>query len=177
MGTTSVFIALTLILEYSLIGRILSNVRSLSIICHLLLINVPLPATVTIYYSYIFELVRFDLFEEYLGFEAALEFVFGFEDEPFNERTDELGYGSRFIISNLGSVFIFFVINVIINILYWLIIKSELFEKTNILFKFAKKQFNSFIWNGLITFLNESYLLLCFCAAINIAPNLPQYGF
>ena len=67
-------------------------------------------------------------------------------------------------------------INVIVNLLYWLIVKSELLEETNCLLKFAKKKLNAFIWNGLITFLNESYLLLCFCAAINIAPDLVQYG-
>ena len=79
----------------------------------MLLIGVILPANVTIFYSKIFEIVTFDLFEDFLYFGDLLELVFELEDEPFSERADELGYGSQFIVSNLGSVFIFFTLTLL----------------------------------------------------------------
>jgi len=89
-------------------------VRSLGLVCHLLLINIKIPGTVTIFYKEIFAIVQFDLFEDYLYFKDFLSLIFKLEDEPISERADEVGYGSHFIISNLGSVIIFFTLNLLV---------------------------------------------------------------
>ena len=100
--TTSLLLIMVLIIKFSALNKVLSQVRSLSIICHLLLINIPIPPNVTTFYSLIFEIVQFDLFEDFLYFKDFLSLLFNLEDEPFSSRADELGYGSHFIVSNLG---------------------------------------------------------------------------
>ena len=76
VATTSVTLMITVILKFSLLGKVLSQVRSLSIISHMLLIGIVLPANVTVFYSKIFEISRFDLFEDFLYFGDFLELVF-----------------------------------------------------------------------------------------------------
>ena len=112
--TTSIFLIFVLVLKFTVLNQVLSQVRSLSIICHLLLINIVIPGTVTVFYSEIFAIVQFDLFEDFLYFKEFLSLVFALEDEAISERADELGYGSLFIVSNLGSVIIFFTLNLLL---------------------------------------------------------------
>ena len=65
-----------MIIKFSLLNTVLSQVRSLSNVSHMLLIGIILPANVTVFYSKIFEIVRFDLFEDFLYFGDFLELLF-----------------------------------------------------------------------------------------------------
>ena len=38
------------------------------------------------------------------------EIIFGFENVPYSDQADEIGYGSHFIIENSGATTIFIVI-------------------------------------------------------------------
>ena len=49
-----------------------------------------------------------------------------------------------------------------------LISKYNLLACNDKVLVFARKKLEKFKWNGLLLFFNESYLLLCFCSAINI---------
>ena len=100
--------------------------RSLSIVCHLLLITISVPGTVTIFYSVIFEIVQFDLFEDFLYFKEFLSLIFELEDKAISERANELGYGSLYIVSNLGSVIIFFTIDLLVQLILYLTLKLSL---------------------------------------------------
>lgn len=57
VDTTSIFLIFVLVLKFTVLSQVLSQVRSLSIICHLLLINIVIPGTVTVFYSEIFAIV------------------------------------------------------------------------------------------------------------------------
>ena len=149
--------------------------RSLSIVCHLLLINIRIPGTVTIFYSVIFEIVQFDLFEDFLYFKEFLTLIFDLKDEAISERADELGYGSLFIVSNLGSVIIFFTINILVQLVLYLTVKLVLCNKDSWFSKKARYQLDVFKWNGLLEFFNESYLLLSFCVAINFKALIDEF--
>ena len=137
--TTSGLCILTIILKFSLLNSVLSQVRSLSNISHMLLIGIILPANVTVFYSNIFEIIRFDLFEDFLYFGEFLELVFMLEDEPVSERAEQLGYGSHFIVSNLGSVLIFFTLTLLSQLIFLIIVKSGLCAKSNSVSKFAQR--------------------------------------
>ena len=165
--STSWLVIALIILEFSLLSKVLSQVRSLSIIVHLLLIDVRIPATVSIFYQKIFEIVKFDLFEDYLYFGDFLSYVFDLDDQALSKRAGDLGYESHYIVTNLGSVLIFFILTVLIQIVFYMIAKSGCLAEKNKLKVFAKKQNQNFVWNGLLDFLNQSYLLLCFSVALN----------
>ena len=167
VSSTSWLIIAVIILEFSLLSKVLQQVRSLSIIVHLLLIDVRIPATVTIFYQKIFEVVSYDLFEEYLYFGDFLEWAFDLKDRAVSDRAEELGYESHYIVTNLGSLLVFFVLNLILVVIFYSIVKADILDKKNRLRVIAKKQIQRFKWNGLLQFLNESYLLLCFSVAFN----------
>ena len=105
----------------------------------MLLIGVILPANVTVFYSKIFEIIRFDLFEDFLYFGDFLELVFQLDDEPASVRAEELGYGSHFIVSNLGSVCIFFALTLLSEFVYFVIVKCKVCAQSNPIYKFADK--------------------------------------
>jgi len=51
------------------------------------------------------------------------------EDEAISGRAEELGYGSLFIISNLGSVIIFFTLNLLVQLIFYVALKVELCKR------------------------------------------------
>ena len=107
------------------------------------------------------------MFEEYLYFGDLLDYVFDLNDQAVSERAGELGYESHYIVTNLGSVLIFFTLTLLMLVIFYAIVKSDLLGEKNKLLIIAKKQIRKFKWNGLLQFLNESYLLLCFSVAFN----------
>ena len=75
-------------------------------------------------------------------------------------------------------MFIFFTVTLMIQICFCAIaiLGPIICEPTNRIVKFSKKMFLNFKWNGLIAFFNESYLLLCFCTAINLYAFKDSWG-
>ena len=80
VASTSIIFVVILILNFSLLNKLLSQVKSLSIVTHLMLITIKIPASVMIFYSKIFEIVAFDLFAGPLKFDEFLTWVFKFND-------------------------------------------------------------------------------------------------
>ena len=175
IGLTQIISIIIIILEYQLLNLLLNQVRSLSIITHMMLISIKLPASVLVFYPKIFEIICFDLYEQYLKFDVLLSWVFNFDDEPFESegnRFEALGYESHFMISNLSSVFVFLVINLVVQLVHFLIAKYECCKRGNKIRVFSKKQHDQFVWNGAIEFFNEVYMLICIAVAINIHSGL-----
>ena len=156
-------------MKFSLLSKLLSQVRSLSIVTHMMLIPIKIPATVMIFYSEIFGIVSFDLFGGPLKFDDLLQWVFGFDDQPIpsdDNRYDELGYGSHYIVTNLSSVFVFFIVDLVIQLMFLLIIQCKCCH--NKIITVSSEMHGRFKWNGAISSFNEVYLLLSFCVAINL---------
>ena len=126
------------------------------------------PQIVLEFYSKIFAVVSFDLMEEYLYVEDILEYLFNLNDVAFSKQAEELGYGSEYSISNLSSIMILFPAMLVIQLICYLVSKLACCCRGNKVIVRARTQHDAFIWNGLIAFFNESYLLLCFCAAFNV---------
>ena len=81
--STSIIFVIILVLKLSLLNQLLSQVRSLSIVTHMMLIAIKLPASVMVFYPKIFEIVAFDIFADHLKFNEVLYWVFKFDDVPF----------------------------------------------------------------------------------------------
>ena len=71
---------------------------------------------------------------------------------------------------------IIFPIVILFQLVYFLIMALACCERTNSIVVFARNEHNKFKWNGLIAFFNESYLLLCFCAAFNLSSIRDENG-
>ena len=169
--STSIIFVIILVLKLSILNQLFSQVRSLSIVTHLMLISMKLPASVMVFYPKIFEIVAFDLFAEHLKFDEFLNWIFKFDDVPFeseDDRFEELGYQSHFMISNLSSVFVFLILTIFLQLVYLLIIKCDCCENNRRILIFTRKQHGQFKWNGAISFFNEVYLLLSITVAINM---------
>lgn len=104
--------------------------------------------------------------------------MFNFENEPFNARFDNAGYGSMFIIKNLGSLFLMFVLIPPFLLLAKLVVIANI-SKPKVTSWF-RKQLDGMIWNGLINIFSEAYLVLCIVCKLNqiiiLTPNtVPEY--
>ena len=64
----------------TLLNQVLSQIKSLSLVTHLMLIRVRIPGIVMIFYSKIFEIVKFDVLEVVFKFDAFIGIFFEFDD-------------------------------------------------------------------------------------------------
>ena len=149
---TSVIFFILMLLKFTLLNHVLSQIRSLSIVTHLMLIPISIPGTVMIFYSKIFEIVKFDIMEDLFKFDVILDWIFHLDNVPVNEFTEALGYSSHFIITNLGPIFVFFVILLALQLLFKAVMHlcSSCLAPTNCLVRFTKKWISYFEWNGFI---------------------------
>lgn len=167
---TSIIFFILIILKFTLLNHVLSQIRSLSIVTHLMLIPINIPGTVMIFYSKIFEIVKFDIMEDLFKFDVILDWIFNFDNVPVNAFTDALGYSSHFIITNLGPIFVFFVILLALQLIFKAVMRlcSNCLVPTNCIMRFTQKWTNYFEWNGSIRFYNEVYMCLCFSVFFNM---------
>lgn len=64
------------------------------------------PKSSNAFYKPLLEFVNFDLIET----EGPYNYVFNFENVPYSDQIEEIGYESRYTIPNLGSIPIFMII-------------------------------------------------------------------
>ena len=140
------------IVKFSVLNKILSQIRSLSIITHMMLIQIELPGIVMIFYSYILDIVKFDIMETVFAFDALVAWIFELPDEPVDEAAESLGYGSHFLITNMSALLVFFIILLCLYGMFRAF--YELFSRVGCpegrAMKFAKEWTDNFKWNGLI---------------------------
>ena len=85
---------------------ILGQVRSLSLITHLMMMQLNIDPVALIFFAQILEYVTFDL----VPTEDIYAALFGWTNEPYSEAADNIGYGSRVFIENTGSLLVYFAI-------------------------------------------------------------------
>ena len=137
VSNTSIFFFILIILKFTLLNQVLSQIRSLSVVTHLMLIPINIPGTVMFFYAKIFDIVKFDILEDLLKFDVLLAWIFNFDDEPVRSAA-ALGYSSHYIITNLGPIFIFFVLLLVLQFIYGSIITCRCgMSSTNRFLSFA----------------------------------------
>ena len=71
-----------------------------------MIITLQYPASISLFFSGVFEAVTFELLPSELIYEQIFDFVDS--DKPYTEQADEIGYGSRLTFINSGSISIYF---------------------------------------------------------------------
>ena len=123
LGLFWVCLFLNLIFARSMI-RYITLLRTLQIILHLPMLKIVVPTCVIYTYSYIFPIIQWDIFRDGL-FDTRNWFDFDektLDDNPIMDQMRMLGYKSRNIVGNMGSISIFW-------FLYFLKILSLIFMK------------------------------------------------
>lgn len=142
-------------------NNLLSQVRNLAIITHLMIMQLNYAASASYFFSFLFEFVTYAI----IPTDDIYGSIFGFESDPLSEQADNIGYGSRFVIENTGSLLIYLFVIAFLQLIFLLIVKKlERFKRLN---KWAKRKRKNFFWAGAIDFFNEMFLCVAFSLGIN----------
>ena len=89
------------------------------------------------------------------------------DSEPYSAKFDRVGISHAYLVMNLGSLLIFFLIQILLYIVYF----PMKFAATKIrcAAKFEKKIRSNIFWNPSIILVQEAYLDLIFCVVINFS--------
>ena len=82
-------------------------IEPLGMMTHIMLINVEYPLNAQLFTGSIFPLIAFDMVptdDLYVNLFPALDDV---EDDPISDAFEEIGYEAKLSINNLGSLFLF----------------------------------------------------------------------
>ena len=90
---------------------------------HLMVLPVRFPGVTIIFFAEIFEIVKFDPLENIFHFDTLLEMIFDLDPMPISQEISDLGYESRYIISNLGAIFVYWVLLILLYPLFYTLAK------------------------------------------------------
>ena len=159
-GTTFVSFALNFLLQYEM-NSILGNVRSLSFITHLMMMDLNYPVSSQMFFETVFTFVTFDIIP---WTEEIYNYIFGWINIPYSPQMEEVGYPSQRIIENSGSITIFIVLQIVLLLVYSLV--GRILKQGRI-HDYCRRKFDGFVWAGCNDFLNEIYLTMSFGICIN----------
>lgn len=150
-------------------NQMLGSIKNLQVIVHLVLMNFIVPAVTQIFFAAVIQMIAFDPFEgageytkEYLSLEADDE-----EDEPvLAENFVQLGYESPYYLTNLGSLlYIVLAYLALIPVFALLAVMPCCSEKVK---KWSANKVQGAFYNGLLSFVDGTFLLLFITGMINI---------
>jgi hypothetical protein len=102
----------------------------------------------------------------------GLEDIEGEEGDPFSDQFDKVGYGSKLIYGNLGSIFILQIAMLIGQIINYFVLKVSqwiyLPPYFRIVKNFLQRRLDNYAWNGQIQFSAQNYLIRLVTAFICI---------
>ena len=121
-------------------------------IVHVPMFTIAFPDLATLFFSMLTTMVSFNVIE----ISMILPFLDFTPSEPHNEYFDNMGYGDKNVVNNLGTMFIGFVI-------YWIaipLIPCLLFfgRFSGILNKLGEMLRKLLLWNAFLRFLIEGYI-------------------
>lgn len=130
---------------------------------HLLLIDVKIPANAQVFFAGLMNFVTFDILEFLTPtIQDALNL---YDTVEVDDNFANLGYGSNYFILNMGTLFLVMVYFVLLLIFY-----AATVNVTNPRFvKIRAKLTTGLIWNNVICFLTESFMVLALCTTMNLA--------
>ena len=140
----------------NLLSSLLSMIRALTLMAHMMLINLWYPSNVQAFFGQVFDLLSFDA----LPTELFYPQIFKFHDSAFADQFDALGYFSHNTISNLGSLFLVLMLQPILFLIFGCVQCCDVHPRKKGR-KWAIKKRHSLCCNQLIELINEPYLLLC----------------
>ena len=118
-GAVSSFLFLSFFIGFSM-KPVLDQIRCLQMIVHLMMVDIILAESCLLFFAKILEFVIFDM----IPTEHIYPLIFFFtNDSAYTEEAEALGYGSRYLIINTGSVTIFIIANVFLHLFSWCFVK------------------------------------------------------
>ena len=113
------------------------------------------------FFSGLFEFVTFDI----IPTEEINEEIFGWENDPYNEQAEEIGYESRYVFENSGSIPYYILLGLLLQFMYALI---KAFSRSHgRIYSMAVSKQKSFFWSGCNDQFSDAYLTLSFTVGIN----------
>ena len=163
--STLIVISVLKFFAKNLVNQVLGQVRSLSMITHFMMMQLMVPQNAMIFYSGLFELVTFEM----IPTDVIYDELFGdsWKTEPFSERADFIGYSTRLVFSNLGSVTLIIAFLVLYQSI--LLVVSKLAREGGRTKTYVDAKRRSFFPGGLTDCLHEFYLCVSFAVCINFS--------
>jgi hypothetical protein len=100
--------------------QIFDAIKSAQILTHLLLISVPIPASVSIFFGSLMSLITLQLIDLTDIYTSALTLPDG---DAYTEQFNLMGYNSMFVILNLGTVVLGMTVPVVLYVIVSSVIK------------------------------------------------------
>ena len=120
------------------------------------------PGTVVAFYAALFEFLTFDI----IPTDGVYDEVFGFEnDEPYSESAANIGYESRLLIINSGSMTIFVLYILLKQLIFGLV--QLMTPNGSKLHNYVVSKRGAFFYGGFADFVNEMYLSMAYSVMIN----------
>ena len=151
------------------LNNILSVIQNLQIVVHRMLANTKTPANAQIFFAKICTIVAYDIFGVLLDLGNNVPKYMDLPSTgPITVTFEALGYGTAFYAINLGSVFIFYILEPFYII--WLFTSRWLYRKCRLHKRAEKAQtnINEYFWNGFISSIEEMYIIVAICILVNI---------
>lgn len=133
---------------------------------HAPLINLQFPANAFLMYDVMISVATFDLLPTDDMFPTMFKLPFD-EDEPFNAKFDRMDIGSRFMVMNMGTMFILFSIYLLMFIVYPCV--RFLRNDAKCARKILKRMRHMLFYNHIILFLQEGYLDILLAGTVNLS--------
>lgn len=137
----------------------LGEVRSLSLITHLMMMQLRISAIAVIFFAQILEFVTFDI----MPTEEMYAETFAWENEPYSDAADNIGYGSRVFVENTGSMPVYLSAIILKQLLVYGLLKGA---PSGRIHSFAQSERNKFFWGGAMAFFDEMFIGIVFCGCI-----------
>ena len=170
-GMTAAFVGILIlnIVFSGLLNKMISAIRSLQIITHLLMLSIIVPGNVNLVMSVLLPITQFDILDPDWTTDLVLEF-----DEPAHEnsqyeipdQTRDLGYETRNSMLNLGSIAIFLG-GWFVKVIMYSTILVPITRFTTKLAKFRHVQRGKLFFNEFLALSSEAYLELLISAVFN----------
>ncbi len=148
-----------------ILNQLLGIVTSLNIILHFLCIGLDYPLRMQLFFGGLFPLITFDAMPTDDLYNLLFSTKSFEDDEPLSEQFDIIGYSSRLVYDNLGSLLIFMFLQPALLIFGYFILWALKFtnaypKQLDRLKTGIKERIKGFLSNGLVAFYLKNYLVL-----------------
>lgn len=113
-------------------------------------------------------LITFDVVPE-----KILTAIYGLNkapDEPFAPQFDQLGYGGKLVITNIGSALLILFVTILgAPVLYLISWISKSILKSKSVHQYSTQKYNGLCWNGIIGFFYSQYFFFSLLGCISIS--------
>jgi hypothetical protein len=105
-----------------LLNQLLGTISSLGIIIHFVCINLDYPLRMQLFFGGLFPLITFDPLPTDIAYNYLFETQSFEDDQALTEQFDIVGYGSRLVYDNMGSLLVFILLQPLSLIMLHLLI-------------------------------------------------------